>query len=336
MPPIRSGSTERVASTVRPEPSRSARRSRAPRRRRARRRWSARRRAAPPRARRAARTPRRPPRSRPPRPFSISSRRRLRTSGSASPATASTAASLRPPVELRVAQDLRELRHLRWRLDEVAELLSRTSASVPPSFAASKSDRAYVRCDDRHHAPSSSSALQHGEVEVADRVLDQLPVVVAVEHLAGHLRGGDERQLGDLGADLLERALRLGVDLLLRLLEAPLPVGLGLLADALALGIATACGPRRGSPPRRPWPCRSACGAPRAALRASSRARSASSSDSRIRSRRSSIAFWIGPNAYRLRTNNAIRKQTIVQIISPGVTLISALAATSSMTGLRL
>jgi hypothetical protein len=53
-------------------------------------------------------------------------------------------------------------------------------------------------------------------------------------------------------------------------------------------------------------------------LRASSRARSASSIDWRIRSRRSSIAFWIGPNANAFSTKSAIRKQTIVQIISPG------------------
>jgi hypothetical protein len=40
--------------------------------------------------------------------------------------------------------------------------------------------------------------------------------------------------------------------------------------------------------------------------------------DSRIRSRRSSIVFWIGPKAYRLSTKSVIAKQTIVQIIRPG------------------
>ena len=62
---------------------------------------------------------------------------------------------------------------------------------------------------------------------------------------------------------------------------------------------------------------------------ASSRARSASSIDWRIRSRRSSIVFWIGPNAYRLSTNSVIRKQTIVQIISPGVTWMSGFEAST-------
>ena len=44
----------------------------------------------------------------------------------------------------------------------------------------------------------------------------------------------------------------------------------------------------------------------------------------------SSIIFWIGPNAYRFSTKSAIRKQTIVQIISPGVTEMSGFAATST------
>jgi hypothetical protein len=62
-------------------------------------------------------------------------------------------------------------------------------------------------------------------------------VVVAVENLAGHLRRGDQREVGDFGADLLERTMRLGIDLLLGLLEPSLAVGLGLLADPFALSI---------------------------------------------------------------------------------------------------
>ena len=48
-----------------------------------------------------------------------------------------------------------------------------------------------------------------------------------------------------------------------------------------------------------------------------------------MRSRRSSMIFWIGPNAQRLSTKKATPKQTIVQIISPGVTWISGLDASS-------
>src|SRR6185295_6004949 len=56
--------------------------------------------------------------------------------------------------------------------------------------------------------------------------------------------------------------------------------------------------------------------------RASLRALSASSTAWRMRSRRSSIVRWIGPNAYFRSTKNAIAKQTSVQIIRPGTTSI--------------
>src|SRR6476659_518253 len=56
--------------------------------------------------------------------------------------------------------------------------------------------------------------------------------------------------------------------------------------------------------------------------RASSRALSASSTAARMRSRRASIVFWIGPNANLRRTKNVIAKQIRVQIIRPGTTSI--------------
>src|SRR5918999_753405 len=77
--------------------------------------------------------------------------------------------------------------------------------------------------------------LERREVELADRVFDQPAMVVAVEHLARDLRGRDERQLRDLGPDLLERARRLGLDLAPRVFEPALPVGLDLLLRALPL-----------------------------------------------------------------------------------------------------
>ena len=64
--------------------------------------------------------------------------------------------------------------------------------------------------------------------------------------------------------------------------------------------------------------------------RASSRALSASSTAARIRSRRSSIVFWIGPNANCLSTKNVSAKQISVQIISPGTTSISPPVDSSS------
>src|SRR5688572_14730538 len=68
--------------------------------------------------------------------------------------------------------------------------------------------------------------------------------------------------------------------------------------------------------------------------RASARALSASSRASRIRWRRSSIIFWIAPKAKRLSTKNVTRKQRIVQIISPGRTWISWLAARTELISL--
>src|SRR5579864_1833263 len=66
-------------------------------------------------------------------------------------------------------------------------------------------------------------------------------------------------------------------------------------------------------------------------LRASSRALSASSIERRICSRRSSISFWIAPNAYLRRTRKTITKKMIVQIISPGMILVSGLLAATSI-----
>ena len=126
MPPIRSGSTVRVASTVRPEALLDLLDDRA--------------RLVlgelerggqldgelrPPRAA-ASRSNSSPTSSTsPPRPFSTSSRRRLRTSESDVAGDGVDGGELRPLVELGVAQDLRELRHLALGLDEVAELLPR-------------------------------------------------------------------------------------------------------------------------------------------------------------------------------------------------------------------
>src|SRR5437660_10708429 len=74
--------------------------------------------------------------------------------------------------------------------------------------------------------------LEHREVELGDRVVDQAAVVLVGEHLARDLRGGRERQLRDLAPDLLERALRLGRDLAPRLLDPAFALLLGLLLHA--------------------------------------------------------------------------------------------------------
>ena len=82
-----------------------------------------------------------------------------------------------------------------------------------------------------------SLLLQRGEVELGDRLVDEPALVLGVEHLAGDARGRLEREVGDLGADQVERALRLGVDLALRLLEPARALDLGLLLHALDLRV---------------------------------------------------------------------------------------------------
>src|SRR5215471_13667098 len=75
--------------------------------------------------------------------------------------------------------------------------------------------------------------LQPREVEAGDGLFDQLVVALRVELATNAPRRGLEREVGDLGADLLERPRRLGRDLLPRLLEPALPFGLRLLAHPL-------------------------------------------------------------------------------------------------------
>ncbi len=98
-------------------------------------------------------------------------------------------------------------------------------------------------------------------------------------------------------ADLAERLLGRLLDLALRLLETALAVLLGLLAHALALDVGDLA---RLGEDRLGLALRLADQLAmllEQALRASSRARSASSIVWRMRSRRSSIIFWIGPKA---------------------------------------
>src|SRR6266545_5277666 len=92
--------------------------------------------------------------------------------------------------------------------------------------------------------PLVAASLERGEIELGDRLFDQPLVVRIGEGLSGDLRRGEQRELGDLGADRAQGTARLGFDLPLRLLEPALPVGLRLLSDALALGVGDA--PRLG------------------------------------------------------------------------------------------
>src|SRR5258706_2875299 len=120
--------------------------------------------------------------------------------------------------------------------------------AIPPSARSQRRNRRAPRCLARAGrspspprtaprrrcvAPRLSPVLQTGEVERADRLRDELAVASAVELLADDDRRRLEREVGDLGADLLERTRGLRGDLATRLLEAALPFGLRLCAHAL-------------------------------------------------------------------------------------------------------
>src|SRR5262249_33507331 len=84
-------------------------------------------------------------------------------------------------------------------------------------------------------APPSVLRRARGEVreiEFAQRLLDQLALVLLVERLASDLLGGHARQVGALLADVVERPLRSRFDFALRALG-----GLGQEALAMVLGL---------------------------------------------------------------------------------------------------
>ena len=171
------------------------------------------------------------------RPFSTTSSRKLRTSSSVPPSRSSSSADLGARVELRVPEDRVELGHVFERLDEVVELVA--DGLERALLLGGLEER--LRVDALRDGHQFLSVLEHGEVEVADSASSiRRRWSSSVEHLAGHLAGRDERQVGDLRADLLERAARLGLDLAARLLEAALALGLELVAQALALRVGDA------------------------------------------------------------------------------------------------
>src|ERR1044072_3122818 len=69
-------------------------------------------------------------------------------------------------------------------------------------------------------------ARERREVELRQGVLDELALVVVGQRLARDLLGREDREVGDLVADLLDRAPRLGLDLAPGGLEHLLALGL--------------------------------------------------------------------------------------------------------------
>ena len=125
-------------------------------------------------------------------------------------------------------------------------------------------------------------AGQGREVDLGQRLLDQPLVVVVVERLAGHLLGREHGQVGDLLADLLQRAPRLGLDVLARGGDQLLALGLALGRRLGDRGLRRPCG--RGRRCRRPAraPPSAAGGTRRAARRPPRAGCSAASMFSRI------------------------------------------------------
>src|SRR3954447_21742172 len=210
----------------RPRP-RSASGSPAPRRRSAHAPSSARRSGGAPRAPSVARTPSRSPRARPrglspPRPGG----------------SARTAAPRRP----RGRTGSRP-----WRLARAAGCAGRRAAPATGRPQPGRRRRrgaparAGLRPSRRRKAPRRrwggqpplGGFLETREVEPGNRLGDELPVALGVERATDHPRGRLEREVGDLGSDLLERTRSLGGDLLPRVLEPALSLGLGLLAHPL-------------------------------------------------------------------------------------------------------
>ena len=144
---------------------------------------------------------------------------------------------------------------------------ARAARRACPCSRADLEQRAAVYLGELLHQLLWRPRGQAGEVELAQRLLDQAPLVGVVERLARDLLGRHDRQVGDLAADVVERPFGGGVDValgalggfgedLLAALAGLVLVRLGRLARALddLLGLGR-------------WPPSGARGIPRAPCR---------------------------------------------------------------------
>ena len=169
-------------------------------------------------------------------------------------------------VDLRVLQEPAELGRGLGRLDELGEVAADlVAAARRPSPRRTAPSR---RCVSATAIIPTCLLVPRGEpveVDLLDRLVDQPPLVVLVEHLARDLLRGDERQLDHLAADLLDEPLVLRLDRLAVLLEPPLEVGVRLLDRPLALRLADAAGLGEDLLGLRPVPRRRGAGSRRGA-----------------------------------------------------------------------
>ncbi len=165
--------------------------------------------------------------------FSISSERKFRRISSAPSSSVPSACCFSLRREVGREEEHGQLAVLVQRVGELAELLAQLVQ--PAALAGDLEQRAAVDLGELLHqllwAPPAPGG-QAGEVEFAERLLHEAPLVGVVERLARDLLGGHDREVGDLAADVVERALGGGVDVALgalgRLGEDLLPAVAGL------------------------------------------------------------------------------------------------------------
>ena len=177
---------------------------------------------------------------------------------------------------------------------------SRSTSSLPCSRATSNSDRAYTWASSS--ISCSGAEEMPGEVELAERLLDEAPLVGVVERLARDLLGGHDRQVGDLPADVVERAARWPPRCRARRAWQPRPA-----APGRARWPRARASRRSGA---RAATISSACA--RASFRRSRYSARISSASSRVRSAvsiESSIAFWRRSSASLMRGKARLREQ---------------------------
>ena len=198
-----------------------------------------------------------------------------------------------------------------------------TTSSLPASRAAWKSDRAYMRCETATRLLSASSAEKSSSPIASSISLrwssrsSTLPVTLAV---AASVSSATSERICS-SARTVSASICLRVSSSRRCRSASASSRARSRCESATLRASARIVPASLFA----WPISCLCSS--SSLRASARACSASSTAERMRSRRSSIIFWIGPNANFLSTKKVIAKQTSVQIIRPGTTSISGDAA---------
>ena len=178
----------------------------------------------------------------------------------------------RTPVLLLLAREVgREQEHL-----QVAVLVERVGELRPARRARGRGRRPpwpprTARARRPRRSPpwpsSGSPCRQRREVDLAERLLDQAAVVVRGQRLARDLLGGDHGEVGDLLADLLERAARLGLDVAPRGRHQLLALLGGLRLRLVGQRLGRLARARRRCPPPARGPRAAARGTPRAARR---------------------------------------------------------------------